>query len=598
VAELDDSVTEAEEFDLDWLGETTSPKDMGDPKMIGLYGPPGHGKGHPYGTPVLTTSGWVPVEELTEGDQVIGSDGAVYFVYGTYDRGVLPVFEVTMSDGASVRVDADHLWSVVNKKGNKQIISTRDILESWDAIYSRYNLKIPPAPACQLDESVYLPLPPYAMGALLADGSLHGASIQWTKNSQEVADEMARSLETVGYSLREITCKTSTARQWKIDHIDNSAHWSVIKRALEDLSLDVPSGDKFIPYQYFASSIAQRWELLNGLFDGDGSLTGRGVAKYTTTSPRLADDVLQLCWSLGIAAHLLRNGSEKTWAVVVQSDHNPFLASELRVKAKPHVSDHIDRRIVSVVPAGQDEVRCIAVTAPDQLYVTKDYIVTHNTWFGASACMVEGYYPLLLIDTEGSATGTVAKFPDDRIVIKEVKTVAEFDSLIVNLINKKHPFKTVMVDTLGNHLDRKEWEIMRNPPKTIGGAEDTQKAWGMLYNYAKKLIDGLRSADFKTIIVFHEKEEKDKLGATMSRIWINGAAKKYIPSKPDMFGLIYCETDDDTGKEVRTLYLGADTERATKTRFSDIGLPTKIVDPSMAKVVGIIRDKLNENKED
>jgi hypothetical protein len=120
----------------------------------------------------------------------------------------------------------------------------------------------------------------------------------------------------------------------------------------------------------------------------------------------------------------------------------------------------------------------------------------------------------------------------------------------------------------------------------------------MLYNYAKKLIDGLRSADFKTIIVFHEKEEKDKVGNTFSRIWINGAAKKYIPSKPDMFGLIYCETDDDTGKEVRTLYLGADTERATKTRFSDIGLPTKIVDPSMAKVVGIIRDKLNETKED
>ena len=221
-----------------------------------------------------------------------------------------------------------------------------------------------------------------------------------------------------------------------------------------------------------------------------------------------------------------------------------------------------------------------------------------KSWLAASICMVEGYYPVLIIDTEESTVGTVARFPDDRIIIKQVSTVAEFDKLIVNLINNKHPFKTVIVDTLGNHLDRKEWEIMRNPPKTIGGAEDTQKAWGMLYNYAKKLIDGLRSADFKSILVFHEKEEPAKLGGTLSRIWINGAAKKYIPSKPDMVGLVQCETDDDTGKEERTLYLGADTGRATKTRFSDIGLPTKIVDPSMAKIIGIIRDKLNENKED
>lgn len=221
-----------------------------------------------------------------------------------------------------------------------------------------------------------------------------------------------------------------------------------------------------------------------------------------------------------------------------------------------------------------------------------------KSWLAASICMVEGYYPVLIIDTEESTIGTVAKFPDDRIVIKQVKTVKEFDDLIVNLINKKHPFKTVVVDTMGNQLDRKEWEIMRNPPKTVGGAEDTQKAWGMLYNYSKKLIDGLRSAAFASVIVFHEKEEKDKIGNTFSRLWINGAGKKYIPSKPDMVGLLRCETDDDTGKEERTLYLGADVERATKTRFSDIGLPTKIVNPSMSSVIGIIRDKLNETKED
>lgn len=208
----------------------------------------------------------------------------------------------------------------------------------------------------------------------------------------------------------------------------------------------------------------------------------------------------------------------------------------------------------------------------------------------ASISEVDGYWPVLILDTEESAIGTIAGFPDGRIVIKQIKTVAEFDKIVVNLINKEHPFKTVIIDTLGNHLDRKEWEIMKAPPKTKGGDEDTQKAWGLLYAYAKKLIDGLRSADFNTVLIFHEKEEKDKVGNVFSRVWINGAAKKYIPSKPDLFGLLVCETDEDTGKEERTIYFGADKSRATKSRFSEAGLPTKMKNPTMAKIIGTIRE--------
>lgn len=219
-----------------------------------------------------------------------------------------------------------------------------------------------------------------------------------------------------------------------------------------------------------------------------------------------------------------------------------------------------------------------------------------KSYLAASVCEVEGYYPVLIVDTEESTVGTLAGFPDDRITIKQVKTVKEFDDLIVNLINREHPYKTVIVDTMGTAMDRKEWAIMSNPPKTNSGADDTQKAWGLLYNWAKKAIDGLRSADFSTILIFHEKEEKDSVGNNYSRVWINGASKKYIPSKPDLFGLLVSESDDDSDTETRTIFFGADTSRATKTRFKSSGLPLKMKNPTMAKIVNTIREH-RENQE-
>ena len=581
----------SEEFDLDWLGETQKPSEMGDPKMIAVYGSPGCGKGHPYGTPVLTETGWVPVEELTVGSTVIGSNGAVYNVYGVYDRGELPVFNVTLSDGASVSVDATHLWLVANKKGRKQVLDTQEILNNWD-IYGKHHLSVPPAPKCQLAHNPNLPLDPYVLGALLADGYLHGASIDWTKNSQAVADTIRDRATANGFVLRESTSATSTARHWRLDHPDDGFHKSVILDTIRSLNLNVPSGEKFIPEEYLASSVEQRTALLGGLFDGDGSLDHRGNAKYSTTSTQLAHDVLALCWSLGVAAHLTRNRNDGTLIVQIQDDFDPFVASELRnsPRFKPHRSCHIVRRIVSIEPVGMAQVRCIAVTAPDQLYVTKDYIVTHNSYLAASISEVEGYYPVLIIDTEESTVGTIANFPDERITIRQVDNAADFDKLIANLINKEHPFKTVIIDTMGNAMDRKEWAIMANPPKTQSGADDTQKAWGLLYSWAKKVVDGLRSADFATVLIFHEKEEKDSVGNNYSRVWINGAAKKYVPSKPDLFGLLVSETDDDAGKTERTIYFGADTSRATKSRFENLGLPSKVKNPTMSEIIETIRE--------
>lgn len=345
-----------------------------------LYGPTQSGKELAYGTPVLTPDGWVNIEGLNTGDEVIGSNGRPTKVYGVYDQGVKPIWKLTFSDGSSVRAGAWHQWRVRNKKGVWSTRTTRDLLEARDNGAELGRFVIPTVkPVAHPTRQVAIP--PYMLGALLSDGSLHGHSIQWTKNSPEVAATMVKAAAKGGFVVRETTGEASTARQWRFSHDGDRPHASVLNSELAFLGLRVKSSEKFIPQAYLTASVDQRVDLLHGLFDGDGSLTGYGQAKYTSTSERLVDDVLQLLWSLGIPArkHAKRK-RDKTWSVGILGDFDPFLASEHHGKVTSKAKNsQLERHIVSIEPDGEDQARCIAVTAEDSLYVTKDYIVTHNT---------------------------------------------------------------------------------------------------------------------------------------------------------------------------------------------------------------------------
>ena len=68
--EPDDSVTDAEEYDLDWLGDTETPSEMGHPQMIALYGQPGCGKTY-LAASISEVEGYYPVLIIdTEGSTV------------------------------------------------------------------------------------------------------------------------------------------------------------------------------------------------------------------------------------------------------------------------------------------------------------------------------------------------------------------------------------------------------------------------------------------------------------------------------------------------------------------------------------------------
>jgi phosphate starvation-inducible PhoH-like protein len=175
-----------------------------------------------------------------------------------------------------------------------------------------------------------------------------------------------------------------------------------LTQALRGLQLaGTYSATKFIPEVYLYNSAAVRLAILQGLLDTDGGPVvqeGRTCRiQYTTTSERLRDDVVFLVRSLGGVAYWRRRKAEgrkpgfacgreigyRNDAFVLDI-RLPESLEPFRLKRKADVYHTYGggspmRFIKHIEPVGVQETQCISVAAADALYVTDDFILTHNT---------------------------------------------------------------------------------------------------------------------------------------------------------------------------------------------------------------------------
>lgn len=422
----------------------------------------GTGKALPLNTPILTPKGWVNMGNLKVGDEVIGSNGKPCHVIRIHEQGKKEGYDLTFRDGAKIKACKEHLWTVrYTKKGDKYFEKTITT-EEW--VSKQYNMDHMYLPIVKPVEYEYgekdLPLDPYFLGALLADGCLCQNSIQYTKSEDAVRNETAKAAKRNGYEIREITTRTSTAKQWMFPHPDEPLDKngkpirSFLKETLRNMGLLVKSKEKFIPEEYKTASPKQRRQLLHGLFDGDGDVrTGREYARFNTASPQMAEDVLQLLWSLGLSATKQEQTHKKGnyWSInLLDRSWNPFIASEHKSKIKG-AKHQMRRKLSKVKPIDPIPMRCIEVDAEDKLYVTKDFIVTHNssTILGRMEHMRNMGIPmeklLVLSFTNAAANHILEKEPTVHS-----STIASFVHSIYKE-NFKHELSNL--DTLINSMD-------------------------------------------------------------------------------------------------------------------------------------------------
>ena len=364
------------------------------------------GRAQPLHSRVLTPEGWRTMGSLLPGDTVIGSDGKQTRVTGVYPQGEKMVYRLTMTDGASTLACAEHLWAVrtmEDKRRHKplRILQTQDMLENFRRNHQyRYELPLLSAPVNWEHREVLLD--PYALGLLLGDGCITGkTSPSFSTSDAELVSSLQLSLSDMSLSFR---------RKSAVDYvITNPAagHGGIIVRnpltqALRGLSLSgTYSSTRFIPEDYLYNSAEVRLAVLQGLLDTDGgpvTQDGRTCrVQYVTTSERLKDDVLFLVRSLGGVTYWRRRKSEGRKPGFAHGREVPYrndaFVMDIRLptglepfrlerKAKLYREQGGGRPmrfIKNIEPVGRQQTQCISVAAQDSLYVTDDFILTHNT---------------------------------------------------------------------------------------------------------------------------------------------------------------------------------------------------------------------------
>jgi hypothetical protein len=152
---------------------------------------------------------------------------------------------------------------------------------------------------------------------------------------------------------------------------------------------------KFIHKDFLFNSKKNRIAILNGLMDSDGTCGLNGNCSITTKSKQLAEDVRTLVLSLGGFASITEkkrgyfNKKYKEYrdCGMHYEVHFSLVDDSIPVFRLKRKQDRVRYRkfyatarfIKSIEPCGQEEASCIKVDAEDELFLTKDFIVTHNT---------------------------------------------------------------------------------------------------------------------------------------------------------------------------------------------------------------------------
>ena len=360
------------------------------------------GRAQPYDANVLTPQGFRPIGSLRVGDLVIGRNGLPTPVLGVYPQGRKEIYRVTTQDGASALCCGEHLWTVATREdtraGRTRTLETREMIGNLRRGHvHRYEL--PLIEIAQLERRD-VPLDPYALGLLLGDGC---TTTSTTPSFCTADPRLALALED---ALDGIEVRHKDRYDYVLHHTNGGRGGLRIANpvtvAIRELSLaGKRSDEKFVPENYLNNSAAVRLHLLQGLLDSDGGpVTQRGRTcrvQYSTTSPRLRDDVTFLVRSLGGMAYLRtrpaagraagrangRDVRHRSDAYVLDIrlpvGFHPFRLPRKKAKYDASGGGRPMRYIHSIEPAGEAEVICIQVAAEDSLYVTDDLLVTHNT---------------------------------------------------------------------------------------------------------------------------------------------------------------------------------------------------------------------------
>lgn len=349
---------------------------------------------HAMGQGIMLSNGKVRnVEDIRPGDLLMGMDSAPRLVQRCI-RGRGKMYKIVPIKGKPFEVNEDHILTL--KKTSQEPMSTApcrhggSIVDvsvkeylSWSKkkkhLYKLFRVPISSPRYAR-------PLSPYILGILLGDGHLSNKDVNLTSADPEVYSHFTSYLTAMGHSFR---VQSQEGNASFIFHVKGTATLGQrysIRSILSDLHLlGTRSGDKFIPSSYKTLCTSDRLELLAGLIDTDGSLSGNGY-DYISKSEVLANDVAFISRSVGLAAYVTTcekrcqtGGGGTYYRVSISGDCDIVPCKILRKRAKPRLQKK-NVLVTGFVVESLDEGDYYGFTLDgDGRYLLDDFTVTHNS---------------------------------------------------------------------------------------------------------------------------------------------------------------------------------------------------------------------------
>ena len=351
-------------------------------KFINIVGDSSSGKAQPLYSKILTPNGWVFMENIKNGDEVCTVDGKTAMVTGVYPQGLLDVYTIQLDDMSSTNCADNHLWSVLIRDlttGEKQYSTVSlDTLQNY-VTNPKYAVYLPPCKPFKFypDRSEPLLVDPYLAGAFFA-----------TKEEFVFPLSMADKLDDILKLYGQTVARMADCCTISIPDVHARFYEELSQMGLIDRGENVE-----IPAYYMFGTIEERLKLLQGILDTLHPFK----TKYNTFKLQLDDfakvhSICDLIRSLGGVAknYMEEDKADNEYKLFLEFS---FYAANMPDKSLYYFDKVMLRKIHSVVHKEKELCQCIMVDCPDHLYITDDYIPTHNT-FLANEIIAANYYKM------------------------------------------------------------------------------------------------------------------------------------------------------------------------------------------------------------
>ena len=337
-----------------------------------IIGEPGTGKAQPLSCLVRTVGGWKPMGDVVVGDRVVTPRGVTAGVAGVFPQGVTDVFSVVLEDGRLTFASGDHLWRARIDGGEWEVVRTSDMLAALRDGKQVWlpNITVFEEEPSETHKGDY--------GFFDAVNNQRGMVMTLRRLLRHAQWEPVTSSEHIGAAANEEGGAGGDDPSDVGDGCCSAARND--SGAASGVDGIFTGGSAGVPAPGVASASGTEGATPAGLSDDTTTATEAGAAEAEIVGYRVVgarnwgdvvpnpDQLVRNLRSVGLLVHEDTRISG-SWAAYIARHSDVCEAGDAR---------HAIR--VIGVDQTQDEVtQCIKLDDDEELYITDDWIVTHNT---------------------------------------------------------------------------------------------------------------------------------------------------------------------------------------------------------------------------